>query len=124
MIFELIITIFAKIFAITYKWLDHHLIVYILNFVKGFESVIIVIAIISFLMYNVYLTLRYLKKLPKYYIIQIVDQLGNKTTVEGLRLIFATYDAAESYARFYQDIYKDQYKFRVTGLKNKNILNE
>jgi hypothetical protein len=44
MIFELIITIFAKIFAITYKWLDHHLIVYILNFVKGFESVIIVIA--------------------------------------------------------------------------------
>jgi hypothetical protein len=117
MIFELIITIFAKIFAITYKWLDHHLIVYILNFVKGFESVIIVIAIISFLMYNVYLTLRYLKKLPKYYIIQIVDPLGNKTTVEGLRLIFATYDAAESYARFYQGIYKDQYKFRITGLK-------
>jgi len=117
MIFELIITIFTKIFAITYKWLDHHLIVYILNFVKGFESVIIVIAIISFLMYNVYLTLRYLKKLPKYYIIQIVDPLGNKTTVEGLRLIFATYDAAESYARFYQGIYKDQYKFRITGLK-------
>jgi len=117
MIFEFIITIFAKIFAITYKWLDHHLIVYILNFVKGFESVIIVIAIISFLMYNVYLTLRYLKKLPKYYIIQIVDPLGNKTTIEGLRLIFTTYDAAESYARFYQGIYKDQYKFRVTGLK-------
>jgi hypothetical protein len=34
-----------------------------------------------------------------------------------LRQIFSTYDAAESYARFYQDIYKDQYKFRVSGIK-------
>ena|SRR6266496_3259483 len=115
--FEFIITIFAKVFAITYKWLDHHLIVNILNFAKGFESIIIVIAIILFLLYNVFLTIRYLKKLPKHYTIEILDACGNKTTVEDLRLIFATYDAAESYARFYQDIYKDQYKFRVIGVK-------
>jgi hypothetical protein len=78
---------------------------------------IIIIAVISFLLFNLFLTMKYLRKLPKHYTIEIVDTYGNKTTVEGLRVLFATYDAAESYARFYQDIYKDQYKFRVTGLK-------
>ena len=115
--FEFIITLFAKVFGITYKWLDHHLVAYLLNLAKGFELVIIVIAVISFLLFNLFLTMVHLRKLPKYYVIEIVDAYGNKTAVEGLRLIFATYDVAESYARFYQDIYKDQYKFRVTGLK-------
>jgi hypothetical protein len=117
MLFEFVITIFAKIVAITYKWLDHHLLVYILNFAREFASAIIVITIILFLLYNVFLTIRCLKKLPKYYVIEIVDADGSKTTVAGLRMIFATYDVAESYARFYRDIYKDQYKFRVVGLK-------
>ena len=54
-----------------------------------------------------------------YYVIGISDVCGNKTAVEGLRQIFATYDVAKSYALFYQDIYKDQYKFRVTGIKEK-----
>ena len=61
--------------------------------------------------------MRYLKKLPKYYVIEVVDVNDNRITAEGFRQIFATYDAAESYARLYQDIYEDQYKFRVTGIK-------
>jgi hypothetical protein len=117
MLLELIITIFVKVFGITYKWLHDNLVTYLMNLAKGFELGIIVIAVLSFLLFNLFLTMRHLKKLPKYYVIEIVDQYGNKTAVEGLRIIFTTYDAAESYARFYQDIYKDQYKFRVTGLK-------
>src|SRR4026209_661877 len=117
MLLELIITIFVKVFIITYKWLHDNLVAYLLNLANGFELVIIVIAVISFLLFNLFLTTIHLRKLPKYYVIEIVDAYGNKTAVEGLRLIFATYDVAESYARFYQDIYKDQYKFRVTGLK-------
>src|SRR6187200_1735883 len=112
MLLELVIVI-----VIAYKWLHDHLVVYLVNFAKGFELAIIIIIVISFLLFNLFLTIRYLRKLPKYYVIEILDTYGNKTAVEGLRLIFATYDAAESYARFYQDIYKDQYKFRVTGLK-------
>jgi hypothetical protein len=80
---------------------------------------IIVIAVISFLLFNLFLTIRYLKNLPKYYVIEIVDVYGNKIAIDGLRLLFTTYDAAKSYALFYQDIYKDQYKFRVTGIKEK-----
>ena len=116
MLFE-VITIFVKVITITSKWLHDNLVVYLLNFAKGFELLIIVIAVISFLLFNLFLTMRHLKKLPKYYAIEIVDSYGNKTAVEGFRVIFTTYDAAESYARFYQDIYNAQYKFRVTGLK-------
>lgn len=79
---------------------------------------------ILFLLISVFLTIRHLKKLPKYYIIEIVDAYGKKTTIDDLRLIFATYDAAESYARFYHDIYKELYKFRVIGLKDERIVNE
>jgi len=114
---ELILAVFVKVFTIAYKWLHDCLVVYFVNFVKGFEMAIIVIAVISFLLFNLFLTIKYLRKLPKYYAIEIVDTYGNKAAVEGLRVLFTTYDAAESYARFYQDIYKDQYKFRVTGLK-------
>jgi hypothetical protein len=113
----LILTIFVKFFTITYKWLHDYLVVYFVNFAKGFEMAIVVVAVISFLLFNLFLTIKYLRKLPKYYAIEIVDAYGNKVAIEGLRVLFATYDAAESYARFYQDIYKDQYKFRVTGLK-------
>ncbi|MFL6340902.1 MAG: hypothetical protein ACJ72U_05070 [Nitrososphaeraceae archaeon] len=117
MLFELIITIFIKVFTITSKWLHDNLVAYLLNLAKEFELLIIVIAVVSFLLFNLFLTMIHLRKLPKYYVIEIVDAYGNKTAVEGLRVIFTTYDAAESYARFYQDIYKDQYKFTVTGLK-------
>jgi hypothetical protein len=116
-LFELAITIFAKVFGIVYRWLHDYLVIYVINFAKGFEMAIIVIAVISFLLFNLFLTIKYLKKLPKYYIIEIVDVYGNKTAVEGLRLLFANQDVANSYALFYQNIYKDQYKFTVIGIK-------
>jgi hypothetical protein len=36
-----------------------------------------------------------------------------------LRLHFRKYEVAESYAQFYRDMYGQQYKFRVIGLRNK-----
>src|ERR671932_1031338 len=118
---ELILTMFVKVFTIISKCLHDNLVAYIVNFAKGFEMAIIVIAVISFLLFNLFLTIKYLRKLPKYYAIEIVDTYGNKAAIEGLRVLFATYDAAESYARFYQDIYKDQYKFRVIGHREKGL---
>jgi hypothetical protein len=119
-LFELLITIFAKVFGIVYRWLHDYLIINIVNLAKGFEMAIIIIAVISFLLFNILLTIKYLKKLPTYYVIEIIDVYGNKAAIEGLRQIFATHDAAKSYALFYQDIYKDQYRFRVTGIKEKS----
>lgn len=119
-LFELLITIFAKVFGIVYRWLHDYLVINIVNLAKGFEMAIIIIAVISFLLFNIFLTIKYLKKLPNYYVIEIIDVYGNKAAIEGLRQIFATHDAAKSHALFYQDIYKDQYRFRVTGIKEKS----
>ena len=119
-LFELLITIFSKVFGIVYRWLHDYLVINIVNLAKGFEMVIIIIAVISFLLFNIFLTIKYLKKLPNYYVIEVIDVYGNKAAIEGLRQIFATHDAAKSYALFYQDIYKDQYKFRVAGIKEKS----
>jgi hypothetical protein len=117
MILDFVITIFAKVFTSTYKWLDHYFIAYILNFTKGFEFAIIILAAILFLLINVFLTIKYLRKLPKCYIIEIVDMSGKVTTLDGLRVNFATYVAAESYARFYNEMYREYYKFKVIGLQ-------
>ncbi|HZC49442.1 MAG TPA: hypothetical protein VE244_10315 [Nitrososphaeraceae archaeon] len=63
--------------------------------------------------------------MPKSYVVEILDLYGKKTSIDSLRQVFATYDAAESYARFYREIYGKQYKFRVVGNRNTyyNILN-
>jgi hypothetical protein len=117
MLFNFIITIFARIFGIIYKWLDQYLIIYLVNFAKSFEFAIVIVAAIIFLLVSLFLTIRYLRQLPNYYIIEITDVYGKKAIVEHLKVVFRTCDAAESYARFYREIYKEQYKFRVVGLR-------
>jgi hypothetical protein len=113
------------IFNIAYTCLNQNVITHVINFVRGFESAIIVIAAILFLLISIAITLRNVKKLPKSYVVEILDLYGKKTSIDSLRQVFATYDAAESYARFYREIYGKQYKFRVVGNRNTyyNILN-
>src|ERR671919_902688 len=113
------------IFNIVYTCLNQNLITHVINFVRGFESAIIVIAAILFLLISIAITLRNVKKLPKSYVVEILDLYGKKTSIDSLRQVFATYDAAESYARFYCQTYRGQYKFRVVGKRNVcyNILN-
>jgi hypothetical protein len=117
MLLDFLTSIIVKMFGITYRWLDNNMITSIFNFIKTFEYAIIICCTIAFLLVTVFLMLRQARKLPKSYIVEVADIYGQKTTPEGLRLVFATYDAAESYARFYRDIYGEQYKFRVVGLK-------
>jgi hypothetical protein len=117
-LFELVVSIFVKGFASIFKWLDQNMLVYILTSAKNFEYVIVFCCAILFLLITVFITLRHARKLPKSYIVEVVDIYGQKVTPDGLRLVFKTYDAAESYAQFYRDIYNKQYKFRVVGVKD------
>ena len=105
-------------FNILYTCLNQNLIIHVVNFVKGFESAIIVIAAILFLLISITIALRNVKKLPNCYVIEILDLYGKKTSIDSLRQVFATYDAAESYSRFYCQTYRWQYKFRVVGKRN------
>ncbi|HEU5462411.1 MAG TPA: hypothetical protein VFU79_09105 [Nitrososphaeraceae archaeon] len=69
-----------------------------------------------------YITIKHLKKLPKFYTIDITDIDGNSIILEGIRTKFTTYDAAKSYSEFYRDIYDNQYKFHVVGSNKRYTL--
>jgi hypothetical protein len=117
-LFEFVVSIFVKVSASIFKWLDQNMLVYILTTAKNFEYIIVFCCAILFLLITVFITLRQARKLPKSYIVEVVDIYGQKVTPDGLRLVFKTYDAAESYAQFYRDSYNAQYRFRVIGVKD------
>ena len=95
---------------------------YIVTTAKSFEYVIVFCCVILFLLITVYITLRQARKLPKSYIVEVVDVNGQKVTPDGLRLVFRTYDVAESFAQsfaqFYRDSYNGQYRFCVNGVRD------
>ena len=110
------LAIFTQSFALTYSWLNDNLISPFIAFTRGFEFAIIFLAAVLFFAISVFLLLKQAKKLPKSYAIEIVDVYGQEVSIDGVRQIFATHDAAESYARMYQRNFGDQYRFRVVGV--------
>jgi hypothetical protein len=115
MIFNSIVETSVRFGSLLYRWFEQYVINYIVNFGKGFEQVFVMIAIITFLLLTVFLLIRQAKKLPKYYVIEIVDIFGRSIILDDLRVNFSTYDAAESYSQFYSALFGEQYRFRVTG---------
>lgn len=108
-------SIVFQAFGIAYSWLDQNLVSPLLTFSRGFEFAIIFSAAMLFLLISVFLFLRQAKKLPKSYMVEIIDLYGEKISIDGVRQTFATHDAAESYARMYQNSFGVQYRFRVVG---------
>ena len=115
MIFDLIINTFVALFGVAYRWLEQNVINYVLNFVRGFEHVIVMFVAVAFLLITVYIIVNHVKKLPKSYIIEIVDVFGERVNIDSIRHSFTTYEAAKSYSQFYTNLYGKQYKFRVVG---------
>jgi hypothetical protein len=114
-IFDLIINTFVALFGVAYRWLEQNVINYVLNFVRGFEHVLVMFVAVAFLLITVYIIVNHVKKLPKSYIIEIVDVFGERVNIDSLRHSFTTYEAAKSYSQFYTNLYGKQYKFRVVG---------
>ncbi|MGB8100284.1 MAG: hypothetical protein WCE96_01260 [Nitrososphaeraceae archaeon] len=114
-IFDLIINTFVALFGVAYRWLEQNVINYVLNFVRGFEHVLVMFVAVAFLLITVYIIVNHVKRLPKSYVIEIVDVFGERVNIDSLRLSFTTYEAAKSYSQFYTNLYGKQYKFRVVG---------
>ena len=112
----------ARVFNILYTWLEHNIIDNILNFSKVFGNMLVLVSVVIFLLILAYITIKHLKKLPKFYSIDITDIDGNNIILEGIRTKFTTYDAAESYSEFYRDLYNKQYKFHVVGSNKRYTL--
>jgi hypothetical protein len=117
MIFDSIIEIFVRYGGVLYRWFEQYVFNYFVNFGKGFEQVFVMLAIITFLLITVILLIKQVKKLPKHYVIKIVDIFGRTIFLEGLRVNFRTHDAAKSYSQFYSGLFGEQYRFQVTGSK-------
>ncbi len=115
MIFDLIINTFVALFGVAYRWLEQNVINYVLNFVRGFEHVLVMFVAVAFLLITVYVIVNHVKRLSKSYIIEIVDVFGERVNIDSLRHSFTTYEAAKSYSQFYTNLYGKQYKFRVVG---------
>jgi hypothetical protein len=122
MIFNIIISAADKALTIAFRWLDQNLISNFLSFIKGFEFAIIIMVAIFFLLVSVHIMMRHHKRRPKSYQIVVYDVFGRETVIDGIRQTFATYDAAESYARLYSEMYeRHQYKFKVIGNFLENV---
>lgn len=113
--FNLIAIEIIKAFAFSYKWIAQNVVSNIQDFIRAFEQIIIVLAVVIFLLIIVHMTLKHIKKLPKMYSIEIVDVYDRVIVLDGLRVNFTTHTAAMSYSQFYTNLYGKQYKFRVVG---------
>jgi hypothetical protein len=114
-VIEFVGLIFIKLLLLFSKWIEEYIINNVLEFVKSFEHVLMVLTVVAFFLIIIYMTMKQLKKLPKYYVIEIEDIYGNEAAVDGLRINFTTFTAAKSYAQFYTNLYGQQYKFRIVG---------
>ena len=89
-----------------------------MKFVNDFKHIVVLIAAITFLLIVMFITIRQVKRLPLSYTIQVLDNDGERIMLTDLRLDFRRYEVAESYARFYRDMFSQQrYNFRVIGLR-------
>lgn len=104
-----------RLLSFSSKWIEEYVINNVLEFVKSFEHVLMVLTVVAFFLIIIYMTMKQLKKLPKFYVIEIEDVYGNKAVVDGLRTNFTTFTAAKSYTEFYTNLYGQQYKFRIVG---------
>jgi hypothetical protein len=103
---DMILEIFVRLGGLVYRWFEQYVFNYFVNLGRGFEQVFAMIAIATFLLISVFLLIRRLKKLPKYYVIQIMDNFGRNINLEDLRVTFSTYDVAISYLQFYGALYE------------------
>jgi hypothetical protein len=115
LLFDFIITAFVLVIGLVQRWLEHNVLNYILSFIRSFEQAFIMITVIAFLLVIVYMTIKHVKRLPKSYVLEVLDVFGHKIIIEGLRINYSTYDAAKSYSQFYANLFGKQYKFLVSG---------
>jgi len=114
-VIDYLVVVAIRLLSLSSKWFEQNVINNVLEFVKGFEHLLMVLTVVSFFLIIMYMTMKQFKKLPKFYVIEIEDVYGNKSSVDGLRTNFTTFTAAKSYAHFYSNLYGNQYKFRIVG---------
>jgi hypothetical protein len=116
--YEAIFGLLLKSVDPLYKWLSENLLAHIMTFGKEFGAIVVFISAVVFLLITVYFIMKQAKKLPGRYILETYDQDGKRTVIPELRINYATYQVAASYAEYYTKLYEDKYKFKVLGIRD------
>jgi hypothetical protein len=125
MILDSILEASFRFFSLLYKMFEQYLVNNLVNFGRGFEQVFVMLAVTIFVLITVFILFKRVKKLPKSYVIVVLDIFGRKTILRDLRVTFSTYNAAVSYSLFYRKLFEGQYVFKVTGslkIEKENML--
>ena len=117
--YEAILGLVLKAVDPLYKWFSDNLLVHFMTFGKEFGTVVVFISAVAFLLITMYLIIRQAKRLPKRYVLEAYNQDGKSIVIPELRVAFATYQAAASYAEFYARLYEGKFKFKLHGVKDK-----
>jgi hypothetical protein len=115
MIFDSIPEASFRFFNFIYKLFEQYLVNNFVNFGRGFEQIFVMLAVTIFVLITIFILINRVKKLPKSYVIVVLDSVGRKIILKDLRVKFSTYNAAVSYSQFYRALYGGQYVFKVTG---------
>ena len=81
LLFDFIVSAFVMAFGLAYRWLEQNVISDILNFVRGFEHALVMLTVIAFLLIMVYMLIKHVKRLPKYYGIEILVFLAKRLSL-------------------------------------------
>jgi hypothetical protein len=114
MIFDSIPEASFRFFNFIYKLFEQYLVNNFVNFGRGFEQIFVMLAVTIFVLITIFILINRVKKLPKSYVIVVLDSVGRKIILKDLRVKFSTYNAAVSYSQFYRALYGGRYVFRVT----------
>ena len=117
--YEAIVGLMLKTIDPLYKWFSDNLVVHFMTFGKEFGTVVVFISAVAFLLITMYFIMRQAKRLPNRYVLEAYSQGGKSIVIPELRVSFATYQAAASYAEFYTKLYSGKYKFKLIGVKDK-----
>ena len=116
--YDVIVSMFFKGIEFLYRWLNENLLAHIFTFSKEFGGVIIFISAVIFLLIAVYLIMNRQEDFPFTYMIETLMHIGNRTIIPELRVRFNTSTSGKLTLNS-PHYYKDRYKFRVIGLKDK-----
>ena len=90
MILDSILEAFFRFFSLVYKLFEQYLVNNFINFGRGFEQIFVMLAVTIFVLITIFILIKRVKKLPKSYVIVVLDSLGRKIILKDLRVKFST----------------------------------
>ena len=93
MILDSILEASFRFFNLVYKMFEQYLVNNFVNFGRGFEQIFVMLAVTIFVLITIFILINRVKKLPKSYVIVVLDSLGRKIILKDLRVRFSTYNA-------------------------------